>query len=80
MKSEIIIDHMLNMAQELAASGQYDRAIEQYRQIISLEPNADAYYNLGVLYATGRGMEKDFIEAAKYFLEAQKCGDGTAKK
>ncbi len=80
MKSEIIIDHMLNMAQGFIASGQYDRAIELYKQITDLEPNADAYYNLGILCATGRGMEKDYIEAAKYFLKAQKCGDGEAEK
>jgi hypothetical protein len=41
--------------------------------------SADAQYNLGVMYFTGRGVPKDDAEAAKWFRLAANQGDATAQ-
>lgn len=76
MKSGMIIEHMLAMAQELYNSGMYEKAARQYKQVVECdEVNTTALYNLGVLYATGRGVDKDLITAAKHFRKAVLYGD-----
>ena len=49
----------------LVNSGQYSRAAELFEQLSAKDPMA-AFF-LGELYATGRGVSKDQISAAKWF-------------
>lgn len=43
------------------------------------EGKADAMYQLGAAHAQGRGVEKNFTEAARWFHEATKRGHAKAK-
>jgi len=40
---------------------------------------ADAQFNLGLMYANGRGVPQDYAEAAKWFRLAADQGDATAQ-
>ena len=42
--------------------------------------NAQAQYNLGVCYAKGNGVTKDYAEAVKWFRKAAVQGHQNAKK
>lgn len=46
----------------------------------SLSGNTTAQYNLGTLYATGRGTEQNFLHAAYWFYRAAIGGDTQAEK
>lgn len=58
----------------------YKGAIETYKRVLKIEPNIDAMYNLGSLYAQGKGVEVDFTEAAYWFHQAALAGDEQAEK
>lgn len=77
---EIAIEALLAAAECFLDSGEDSRAVEQYRFILRLEPNATALYNLGSLCAQGRGTPRDFCEAAYYFRRAAEAGDERAAK
>ena len=78
--AEIAIEALLAAAECFLDSGEDSRAVEQYRFILRLEPNATALYNLGSLCAQGRGTPRDFCEAAYYFRRAAEAGDERAAK
>ena len=58
----------------------YAAAADQYKNILKLEPNETAQYNLGSLYAQGKGVEQNFMEAAYWFRQAELAGDEHAGK
>ena len=76
--SKGIIDIMVMMADMAVNEGDYERAVESYRNILKLEPNETAQYNLGSLYAQGKGVEQDFMEAAYWFRQAELGGNEQA--
>ena len=78
--SDKVIDGMLAQAESLLKDGNAKRAVEQYKNILKLCPNAVAQYNLGSLYAQGKGTKQDLCEGACYFRQAEKNGDKTASK
>src|SRR5262245_9693658 len=51
--------------------------VEAYRKAAE-KGDVDAAYNLGVLYATGKGVKKDEKEAAKWYEKAAAKGDAGA--
>lgn len=75
--SQDIIETMVMMAGISIEQGDYSRAVETYKNILRLQPNETAQYNLGTLYAQGKGVKQDFKEAAYWFYQA---GDEQAKK
>ena len=79
-KSQEIIETMLMLADISMANGDYERAIQTYKNILELQPNETAQYNLGSLYAQGKGVQKDFKEAAYWFNQVALTGDEQAKK
>ena len=80
-KSQDIIDSMIMMAGILIEHNDYERAVETYKNILELQPNeTTAQYNLGTLYAQGKGVKQDFMEAAYWFNQASLGGDEQAKK
>lgn len=59
----------------------YPAAIELYLRIISEYPKCvDAYYNMGVLTATGKGLPVNYVEAARWFYQAELLGDPEGEK
>ena len=78
--SKDILSHMLAVAEMALESGHPESAVQMYQNILKLEPNATAQYNLGSLYAQGKGVEQDFKEGAYWFHQAQLAGDEQAGK
>ncbi len=78
--SEAIIDTMLTTANAAVDKGNFSEAVEIYKTVLNLEPNITAQYNLGSLYAQGKGVERDFTEAAYWFRQAELAGDEQAGK
>lgn len=60
-------------ATELSASD--IAAIQKFAE----QGNAQMQYNLGVLYARGQGVPKDYYEAAKWLLKAADQGEAKAQ-
>lgn len=78
--SKDVIDRMVMMADAAMDRGDYAAAADQYKNILKLEPNGTAQYNLGSLYAQGKGIEQNFMEAAYWFHQAELSGDEQAGK
>lgn len=78
--SEKVIQHMLVNAERCLESNMPENAFETYRQIVELAPNATAQYNLGSLYAQGKGTDQDFLQAAYWFRQAVVNGAASAEK
>ena len=47
--------------------------------MLAEQGDAQAQYNLGVLYAKGRGVAQDFKEAVKWYRKAAEQGDAFAQ-
>lgn len=75
--SQDVIYTMIRVASLAIEEGDYKRAIETYRAILQFQPDKTAQYNLGGLYAQGKGVKQDFREAAYWFNQA---GDEHARK
>lgn len=75
-----IIETMLKTAEVAMNRGDYSFAAESYKNILKLESNTTAQYNLGSLYAQGKGVEQDFMEAAYWFRQSELSGDEQAGK
>lgn len=71
---------MVMMADNAMENGDYERAVECYKNILKLKPNEAAQYNLGSLYAQGKGVKQDFMEGAYWFRQAERGGDEQAGK
>ena len=78
--TEKVIDTMLKTAEVAMDSEDYSLAVETYKDILKLESNAIAQYNLGSLYAQGKGVGQDFRESAYWFRQAELSGDEQAGK
>lgn len=78
--SEGIIEEMLALAESCINQGKPERAFELYQKAVDLSGNVTAKYNLGTLYATGRGTGQDFLQAAYWFHQAALSGDSQAEK
>lgn len=80
LPSEKVIQSMLANAEVCLESNMPERAFETYKQIVKMAPNTTAQYNLGSLYAQGRGTDKDFLQAAYWFRQAAANGESSAEK
>lgn len=78
--SEDVINRMMLNAKVCMDQGKFGQAALTYKQIIELQPIVDAMYNLGSLYAQGKGVEQSFIEGAYWFHQAALAGDKQAEK
>ena len=52
-----------------------------FRQTLQLaeQGNADAQYNLGVMYDNGQGVRQDYAEAARWYRKAAEQGNAKAQ-
>ncbi len=78
--SRDVIDAMLSVAEEAMDKGDYKSAAETYRNVLKLEQDNTACYNLGSLYARGLGVSQSFMEGAYWFNQAGIRGDEQAQK
>lgn len=79
--AQSVIDAMLANAEACLNEGNAERAFKTYNDILEMQPeNSKAQYNLGTLYALGRGTEQDFLKSARYFSLVASKGDSEAKK
>jgi len=59
-------------------SKDYARAVQSFRKAAE-DGNADAQFNLGVMYSKGRGVEQDFARAAHWYRKAAEQEDVPAQ-
>lgn len=78
--SDFIINIMLSNAELAFRNGKLEQAFSLYKKIAETSQNADAQYNLAVLYAQGKGTNQDFLKAAYWFNQAHINGDAEAEK
>lgn len=76
--SQDVIEIMLMNADIYVDQGDYEHAFKAYKQIAELQPNATAQYNLGSLYAQGKGTNQSFKTGAYWFHQAELNGDEKA--
>ena len=73
-------DVLLAVAEKLLNEGQEEKAFQMYKTIATSGSNPTARYNLGSLYAQGKGTEQSFLEGAYWFRQVEKSGDEQAGK
>ena len=59
-------------------AGDYATAMKEWRPLAE-QGNANAQYNLGVMYANGNGVPQDDVEAVKWYRLAADQGDADAQ-
>ena len=59
-------------------NGDYATALNEWRPLAE-QGNADAQFNLGQMYANGRGVPEDDREAVKWYTLAAEQGDASAQ-
>ena len=78
--SQDVITAMLTLADVHMEQGDFVQAVATYKNIVGLQPNTTAQYNLGSLYAQGKGVEQSYLEGAYWFHQASLGGDAQAEK
>lgn len=54
----------------------YEGVVETNKKILELELNTVVQYNLGSLYAQGKGVGQSFLDGAYWFHQVGLSGDG----
>lgn len=80
IKSEDVIQVMLVNAKACLDDGRPEQAFDIYKSIVEMAMDTTAQYNLGSLYAQGKGTGQDFLQAAYWFHQAFKNGEPVAEK
>ena len=60
--------------------GDYKTAFDMYQQAADLGENERAAFHLGIMYATGKGVEHDYLLAGRWFRKAYTLGNADASK
>lgn len=68
----------LSEANQVYETGDYGKAAKLYGALAT-KGNAEAQYNLGIMYRAGRGVPRDFKEAKKWYLLAAEQGHALAQ-
>lgn len=74
-----LFEEVMNRAWEHYESGKYERARKMWLRMAQYR-NAEAQYNLGSMYQSGKGVAPDFKEAYRWYLRAARQGDPGASK
>ena len=64
IKSGDVIQTMLVNAKACLDDDRPEQAFDLYKSIVEMALDTTAQYNLGSLYAQGKGTEQDFLQAA----------------
>lgn len=60
---------------KIVSSGKKEKTVLRVEEPIDIgADDAQSYYDIGVKYARGNGVKKDFVEAAKWFRKAAEHG------
>ena len=59
--------------------GDYATALREWRPLAE-QGDADAQYNLGIMYENGRGVPQDYAEAVKWYRKAAEQGHASAQR
>ena len=78
LRLRAVLCRMLIQADIAMYKRDYVRAVECYRNILKLESNPAVQYNLAILYAQGKGVEQNFMEAAYWFRQCEQGGNAQA--
>ena len=70
IKSGDVIQTMLVNAKACLDDDRPEQAFDLYKSIVEMALDTTAQYNLGSLYAQGKGTEQDFLQAAYWFHQA----------
>jgi len=76
--SSVVSADAFKDAMEAYRGGNYTEALELLRPLAD-QGNTDAQYNLGVMYAEGKGVKQDHREAEKWYLLAAEQGNASAE-
>lgn len=68
----------MDEAMELYTNGHYAAALRYFRTLAEEENLPEAYYNIGVMYATGRGVTQDHAAALSWYRQAADRGSEPA--
>ena len=68
----------LSDAKSAYDAGEYEKAAKLYSPLAK-KGNAEAQYNLGVMYRAGRGVPRDYKEARKWYRLAAEQGNALAQ-
>lgn len=68
----------LSDANRVYDTGDYEKAAKLYSPLAK-DGNAEAQYNLGMMYRAGRGVPRDIKEAAKWYRLAAEQGNPLAQ-
>ena len=61
-----------------AQSGDFATALKEWT-VLAEQGDADAQFNLGVMYANGNGVVQDYKEAVKWYRKSAEQGDADAQ-
>ena len=78
LRLRTLLCRMLIQADIAMYKRDYVRAVECYRNILKLESNPTVQYNLAILYAQGKGVEQNFMEAAYWLRQCEQGGNAQA--
>ena len=78
MKTERSIRARHRAGEEAYKRGDYAMALKEFRPLAQ-EGDADAQFNLGLMYSEGYGVSQDYKEAAQWFRLAAKQGHPDAQ-
>jgi TolA-binding protein len=71
MRSQEAASGHLNRGRELAAEGDYQRALEHYRKVLfhfpDSPPGDEALYRMGLVFAHYANPERDYLKSLEYF-------------
>lgn len=70
-----VVKMLLSAADTAITNGDYSKAADAYKKILVVQANITAQYNLGQLYLQGKGVEQNYVEAAKLFRVAAEFGN-----
>ena len=68
-----------NKGSEAYMAGDYATALKEWKPLAE-QGNANAQYNLGIMYDIGNGVLQDFAEAAKWWLLSAEQGHAQAQR
>lgn len=77
--SEQAMADSLSDAQRAYAAGEYAKAVELFRSLAE-QGSASAQGSLGVMYGLGQGVEKDYVEAEKWFRLSMEQGHASGQR
>lgn len=75
---QVFLGNMYYFGDGISTGQDYDKAFELYEKAAQ-QGNAEAQYNLGVMYYSGESINQDYMQARKWFEKAASQKDADAQ-